>query len=172
METDLFLIALTCKFYNKINTIIAKNRIMSISRSCPIEYKTVDKNIIRINAFIVFSMLLLFIISSNWMFLLMIGTDFFIRVFFGLKYSPVCFLIKRVLRLSGVKPHRINAGPKTFAARIGLMFTVLISISFVLGFSTITLMISLIFLAASGMEALFDFCMACKIYPYYNKLVK
>ncbi len=143
---------------------------MAISKSCPIEYKTVDKNIIRINAMLIFSFLLLFIITFNSMFLIMIGMDFIIRVFFGLKYSPFCFIVKRILRISGVKPHKINAGPKTFAAKIGLIFTVMTSLFYFMGYMNIALTISLIFLIATGMDAFFNYCVACQLYPYYKKI--
>ncbi|HEB62561.1 MAG TPA: DUF4395 domain-containing protein [Bacteroidetes bacterium] len=144
---------------------------MAVSKSCPIEYKTVDKNIIRVNAMIVFSFLLLFIITFNPMFLMMIAMDYIIRVFIDIKYSPICFVIKRILKLSGVKPHRINAGPKSFAAKIGFIFTTMISIAFILGFNVTALVISAIFLIATGMDAFLNYCIACQIYPFYKKIV-
>ncbi len=144
---------------------------MSISKSCPIEYKTVDKNIVRVNAMIIFSFLLLFVVTFNPAILIMIGIDFVIRVFPGLKYSPICFVIKKVLRLSGIKPHRINAGPKRFAAKIGLGFTVITGVGYALGLHTTVLIISLIFMIAVGMEAFFNYCLACELYPYFKKYV-
>ncbi len=144
---------------------------MAVSKSCPIEYKTVDKNIIRVNAMIVFSFLVLFVVSSNPAYLVIIGIDFIIRVFFGLKYSPICFVIKRILRLSGVKPHKINAGPKTFAAKIGLLFSVFSLTAYMLGMETISIGIAVVFLIATGLEAFLNYCLACQIYPYYKKLL-
>ncbi len=144
---------------------------MEISKSCPIEYKTVDKNIIRINAMIIFSFLVFFILTYNPVFLILILGDFVIRVFFGLKYSPICFVIKRILRLSGVKPHKINAGPKTFAAKIGLLFAISSLIAYVAGWEYISIGIASVFLIATGLEAFFNFCLACQIYPYFKKLV-
>ncbi len=144
---------------------------MTVSKSCPIEYKTVDKNIIRVNAMIVFSFLVLFVVSFNPAYLIMIGIDFIIRVFFGLKYSPICFVIKRILRLSGVKPHKINAGPKTFAAKVGLLFSILSLGTYILGWENLSLGIVVVFMIATGLEAFLNYCLACQIYPYYKKLL-
>ena len=142
---------------------------MSVNKSCPIVFKQVDKHIIRVNAIIVFAFLLGFIFTGNPLMILMVLGDFIIRVFFGLKYSPICFFIKRALRLSGVKPHLINAGPKIFAAKIGLILAVCILIASFLGFNFLATTIALIFIIAVGLEAFFNYCLACEIFPYYNK---
>jgi len=102
------------------------------------------------------------------MILVVLG-DFIIRVFWGLKFSPICFIIKKVLRLSGVKPHLINAGPKIFAAKIGLIFAVSVLIATFFGFTFLATTIALIFIIAVGLEAFFNYCLACEIFPYYNK---
>ena len=142
---------------------------MSINKSCPVVFEQVDKNILKINALIIFSFLLWFVISYNPVFLFLITVDFIIRVFFGLKYSPICFFIKRGLRLSGVQPHLTNAGPKIFAARVGLMFSTLALIFYFSGFPILTIGISLVFLTAVGMDVFFNICVACNLYPYFYK---
>ncbi len=142
---------------------------MSVNKSCPIVFKSVDKHIIRVNAIIVFTFLFGFITTGNLMLILMVLGDFVIRVFFGLKYSPICFFIKRGLRLSGVKPHLINAGPKIFAARIGLLFSLLTVATSLLGLTLLSSTIAVVFIIAVGLEAFFNYCLACEIFPYYNK---
>jgi len=142
---------------------------MSVNKSCPVVNKSVDKHIIRVNAVIVFTFLLAFIFTSNAIFILVVLGDFIIRVFFGLKYSPICFFIKKGLRMSGVKPHLINAGPKIFAARIGLIFSALTFLTYFSGFTFLSTTIAVVFIIAVGLEAFFNYCLACEIYPYYNK---
>jgi len=142
---------------------------MEVNKSCPIVYKNVDKNIVRINAIVIFSFLMGFITTFNPLFLVLIVSDFIIRVFFGLKYSPICFTIKNGLNISGVKPHLINAGPKIFAARLGLVLSIIIIVSFLTGYSTFSLIVSIILSIAVGLEAFFNYCLACEIYPYYYK---
>jgi len=140
---------------------------MAVNKSCPIVFKRVDKNIIRINALIIFSFISCYILTLNPVLLVLILADFIIRVFFGLKYSPICFFIKRGLRVSGVKPHLINAGPKIFAARIGLIFSISVLISYLFGYTTLSIVLASVFLIAVGLEAFFNYCLACEIYPYY-----
>ena len=145
---------------------------MAINKSCPVDFKMVDKNIIRLNALIIFSLLLLFVVTGNTLILTIIMADFIIRVFFGLKYSPFCYCIKKLLHLAGTKPHKINAGSKIFAAKIGLLFSVLIMLFILLDMHVTAKVIAVIFLIASGMDVFFDFCIACKLYPYYRHLMK
>jgi hypothetical protein len=73
------------------------------------------------------------------------------------------------LRLSGVQPHLINAGPKIFAARVGLILSFLAIFSYFLGFVSLTIGISLVFLLAVGMDVFLNICIACNLYPYYYK---
>ena len=145
---------------------------MAINKSCPLDFKKVDKNIIRLNALIIFSLLLLFVLTGSTVILMIVLIDFIIRVFFGLKYSPFCFCIKRLLHLTGIKPHKINAGSKKFAAKIGLIFSLMITVFMLLNMPVATKIIAVIFLIASGMDVFFDFCIACKLYPYYRHFIK
>ncbi len=132
--------------------------------SCPISFDKVNEKITRINAMFVFTGLLGFILTPYKCVIIPIVIDFAIRVLFGLKYSPVCFLIKHSLDILKLKPHLVNAGPKKFAAKIGLTLTTILLISYIFDFNTLGTVLGIILLIAVGMEALLNYCVACKIY--------
>ena len=61
----------------------------------------------------------------------------------------------------------LSAGPKIFAARIGLVFSVIILLATLIGLITTALVFATI------LEAAFGICVACKLYPFlYTILYK
>jgi hypothetical protein len=99
-----------------------------------------------------------------------VAIDFAIRVFFGVKYSPVCKLIRKSLDVINVGQHKVNAGPKKIAAKFGLMFSVLIIGFELLAWNNMSNGLTVFFIVATSLEAFFSFCLVCKIYPYFNKI--
>jgi hypothetical protein len=65
----------------------------------------------------------------------------------------------------------INAGPKIFAARIGLVFSVIILLATLIGLITTALVFATILGIFSFLEAAFGICVACKLYPYVYKVL-
>jgi hypothetical protein len=61
----------------------------------------------------------------------------------------------------------INEGPKVFAARIGLTLSALALVSFIAGFNLAAYILGGILVFFSFLEAVFGFCVACKIYPIF-----
>ncbi len=139
-------------------------------KSCPITIDKVNEKIIRINSLFVFLGLLGFVLTPYKVVIIPIVIDFLIRVLFGLKYSPVCFLIKHSLNILNSKPHLVNAGPKKFAAKIGLTLTSILLISYIFDFNTLELILGTISLVAIGMEVFFKYCVACKIYSVLTSM--
>jgi hypothetical protein len=140
--------------------------------SCPITFENVNAKLTRTYAIITFIILLLFVFTPFKAVIYVSAIDFFIRVFFGVKYSPICFSIKKVLNWVHVPQKMVNAGPKKFASKVGLIFTVLMSFSLFFEFTTVSLIIGLISVTAIGAEALFGFCVACFLYNYLPEQLK
>jgi hypothetical protein len=67
----------------------------------------------------------------------------------------------------------INAGPKIFAARIGLIISGLIILTGIVKLNILANSFAGILGLFSFLEAAFGYCVACKIYPIvYNHLYK
>jgi len=97
--------------------------------------------------------------------------DFFVRSIEKPQYSPLAIISKFILKRLKVNPQLINAGPKIFAARIGLLFAVLVSLSVVFGLGTTAIIFTVIFGICALLEAAIGFCVACRIYPVVYKLI-
>ena len=135
-------------------------------KACPISIDSVDKYLIKAYAGIVILFLVLFLIGFRIPFLF-ITVDFLIRVVFGIKHSPSCFFLRFIFSLFHVKPKLINAGPKKFAANVGLTFSLLVSFSFLANFILLANIIASMFLLALLLEVIVDYCLACKLQSIY-----
>ena len=137
---------------------------------CPIVKEKVDEKLIRINAMFIFSLLVLYnFMHIDWL-IFVIVADFAIRVFWGVRNSPVCKMIKHGLNIVGTKQYLVNAGPKKLASKVGFLFSVLIILFQFLEYDIAKYIVSFVFLIATFLEVFFKFCLVCRIYPYLNKL--
>jgi len=137
---------------------------------CPITDKRINKNVARLNAFLTVLLVLSFFISRSWYFFVILIVDFFIRGFIDSRYSLICIISKWITQALNIKGKLINAGPKIFAAQVGLVFSVF-SLSFLLLHYNI---FSLVFIGVLGvfsfLESAFGFCVACKLYRFFRKI--
>jgi len=131
---------------------------------CPIVNERVDEKLVRLNSSIVFAGLLIFVFTPAKWIIVPIFADFAIRVFMGVKRSPICNGLKYVLDVMDAKPHLTNAGPKKFAAKMGLFLMTLVGVLLLFQFYAASNIVAFISLIAIGAEAFFGYCVACKIY--------
>ena len=137
---------------------------------CPISDKRINENVARGNAFLTVALLTSFLFTSNVFIAVVLLVDFLLRGFEFSKYSPFAIISRKVTQLLGIKPKHINAGPKIFAARIGIIFSLLILVSTLLGLNAVAITFTGIFGVCAFLEAVFGFCVACQIYPLLYKL--
>ncbi len=137
--------------------------------ACPISYTQVDKHLIKAYSSTVLLVLVASLIFDFHLGLYLISMDFMIRVFIGIKYSPLCTLLTRMLRITPLKPLLVNAGTKKIAAQVGLAFSVLINISYFMAWVIAAKLLSLMFIAAISVDLIFDYCLACKLQSLYLK---
>lgn len=134
------------------------------NQSCPISAELVNAKLTRIYSIITFLSISIYLFTPFKEVIFFSASDFIIRIFVGVKYSPICNLIKLSLKIGNVPSHMVNAGPKRFAAKIGLIFTVLMSISYILNLYYFSIILAVISFTAVGLEAIIGFCVACYIY--------
>lgn len=132
--------------------------------SCPVSFKIVDQNIIRIVASLVSALGVLFIFNPNLIILALLLYDFFVRVLGYEKISPLYNLAKLLSKLFGVKKDKIDAGPKEFALKIGFLFALLCMVAFLFNQTFTAVLIMTILTVCALLEALFNYCIGCKIY--------
>jgi len=135
--------------------------------ACPISYSQVDKKLIKAYSSIVLIVLAVSLFFDNHIGLYLITVDFIIRVFIGIKYSPLCNFLTIGMRVSQLKPKLVNAGTKKIAAIVGLLFSVLITLTTVFSLPTVAAFITIIFMFAILIDLIFDYCLACKMQSIY-----
>ena len=136
------------------------------NQSCPISTDRVNSSLTKIYSVFTFSIITIFLFTPVKEIIFVSAVDFIIRIFFGVKYSPICTLIKFGLKVRNVPVHMVNAAPKKFAAKVGMLFTVLISAGVILNIPMLSVISGAIAFVAIGAEVFFDYCLACTIHSY------
>lgn len=139
-----------------------------MEKYCPIISETVDTHLIKANAAFVLGTLILSLFYK-WL-IVLVALDFTIRVFFGMKNSPLCMVIRKSLNAMNIKQHKVNAGPKKLASKFGFAFSLIIISLNLLNLPIAVISVTSIFIILTGLEVFFSFCVVCTIYPYLNKI--
>lgn len=138
---------------------------------CPISDKKINERVARVNGAFTVLLLLLFGFTGQWLIPAFLVVDFLMRSGNLSRFSPLGYSSRNIIKLLSVEELLINAGPKIFAARIGLAFSAVILFTSVTGMELTALAFAAILAVFSFMEAVFGICVACKIYPFVYRLV-
>ena len=137
---------------------------------CPVSPKVVSERVARLNATFTVLIIALFLYTSNIFLIGFLAVDFLFRGADRPKFSPLAITSKGFARTFDLRPQMINAGPKLFAARIGLVFSVAVFLLNMAGFGVAPIVTASVLGLFSFLEAAFGFCVACKIYPFVYQL--
>lgn len=133
---------------------------------CPVSPERVDENRVRVTALGVILMMGVFFLTGNVLFPALLIVDFFIRAFSRLPYSPLSWLAHKLVMVIGTKPVLIDKAPKIFAARIGLLFTVIITVASFLGFGLLANIMGATLVLFAFLECGLNFCTGCWVYTF------
>lgn len=136
---------------------------------CPINNKKVYESVVKFNAVFTVLLALTFIITQNIIPILFLGLDFILRTSSKSSISdlsPIKNASQFIAYHLNIQSKLVDKGPKVFAARIGIAFTVLITLSAILNAPILALVFASVLVLFSFLEAAFGFCVACLIYPY------
>jgi len=142
---------------------------MKTTALCPISDKKIDDHVARFNGAFTVLFLTAFIITGNLLPIMLLFVDFALRSGKYSKYSAFSYLSRKIINTFSIKPELINAGPKIFAARIGLVFNIGIIISVLVGLNNLSFVFTGVGVCAV-LESVFGYCVACQIYPFVYKL--
>ncbi len=142
-----------------------------MNESCPISHNIVNSRIIRLVAFQVLVLGLLYLLSGYGIFVYILLFDFVIRFFRIKNFSPLLCFANLASHVMGIKPRMCDEAPKRFALILGMgMLAAIVSLNLLsLVFAAKILMFVLV--AFASMEAFFDFCIGCKIYRYVSLMM-
>jgi len=137
---------------------------------CPITDKRINERVARMNALITVLLVTSFILFRFWGALVFLAIDFILRGFFDSKCSLICITSKWFVSKFMPGGKVMNAGPKIFAAQVGMVLSIIAVAFFLSGFTISGILTASILALFSFLEAAFGFCVACKIYPYLRKV--
>ena len=136
---------------------------------CPISNQKINETVARFNGLFTVLFLIAFALTGNLFIISSLLVDFLLRATNNSKYSVFTILSKSLVKRFSLKERFINAGPKVFAARIGLVFSVSILLTTLLGFEVTSVVLAGVFGICAFLESAFGFCIACEIYPLIYK---
>ncbi|WP_303918664.1 DUF4395 domain-containing protein [Draconibacterium sediminis] len=138
---------------------------------CPISDKKINEGAARLNAVFVTLLLLVFLLTNQWLIPAFLAIDFLMRSGNLSRYSPIGFSSRNIIQILPLGELHINAGPKIFAARIGFIFSLVIFITAISDLLWSSLAVSGILFLFSFLEAVFGICVACKLYPFIYSFI-
>lgn len=144
-----------------------------VTTVCPVAPGTVDGNGARIVAgFVIVLLFAWYTYAHSWVIPSILVVDFILRSFSILrKWSFLRAGARILLTVFHIAPNPQNAGPKLFAARVGLVFSLVLLILSVSCLYQPSLIVAVIFGACAFLEAGLGFCVGCWVYAQYTHIV-
>jgi hypothetical protein len=131
---------------------------------CPVSTDRVDKTAVRITAILTILSLAAFALTGYPWIAALLVVDYFIRAFTP-KRSPFNWTACQIARIAGFEKHMTDKAPKVFAARVGFLFALVISIlAFVHPISSVV--VALVLMGFNILDGVFNFCVGCVMYTY------
>ena len=96
--------------------------------------------------------------------LLLLAVDFGIRAFGRPVHSPLATAGRAIVNLMGLPPRPVDARPKRFAGRIGLVLSVLTAGLFAVGAQGGATIVAGVRILCAFLEASLVLCVGCKVY--------
>ena len=141
---------------------------------CPISDQRVNEQITRLNAMLVIGIIVLaFVLNSLFLFVFLMA-DFFIRAFTNLKFSPISFASHSLSNALNLPIRMIDKAPKIFAARLGFLMTMAMTLLFIFSFKITAIAVAAVLIFFASLEFFLAICVGCLIYtylilPFYKK---
>jgi len=149
---------------------------MAINFSCPISGEQRDNNTVRVVAgsvFIITGVALYVALQVSTQIAAVISgilaIDFIIRAFIKPKYSPLATLARGIVSGLKLEKKMVDNAPKVFAARIGVIFSVIATILYAGNLFYAGTTVLFILLICAALESFFSFCLGCWMYSLLPK---
>lgn len=137
---------------------------MNNNLQCPVDFVPINEYKARITAFFVLTLMVVYLIAQLWVVLLLLAVDFLTRAANLGKYSVLGILSDAVIRLLKIKNKPVDRGPKRFAAWVGFVFLMGISILTALKLNFAANILIYVIIVFASLEAFVGFCAGCYVY--------
>lgn len=133
---------------------------------CPISTEKVIEQVTRINALMAIVIVFFGFMFNSVFFFLFLTADFYVRGFTRLKFSPLGYVSYQMVGALNLNKKGTDKAPKIFAARLGFLMSLIISLLFVFQLNTAAMVVAGILVFFASLEFALAVCMGCIIYTY------
>jgi hypothetical protein len=141
-----------------------------ITLICPISTNLINEKVVRIIAFLISIITTITLYNLSLIGAVLLIYDFSIRGFTDGKYSPVKQLALLINKHYIVGNQPIDAAPKQFAAKLGVLFTFLIAFFILMHFTGVATFFGALLVICAALEAFFSVCIGCYIYLFFVRI--
>ncbi|WP_340112179.1 DUF4395 domain-containing protein [Maribellus mangrovi] len=133
---------------------------------CPVSKDKINEQIVRLNAILGVLLVIAGFAFDSVLCMFFLLSDFFIRAFTSLKFSPISFVSHRLTSTLRLGEKSIDKAPKIFAARLGFLMLLALTILFMSGANIAAMIIGGVFVFFAMLEFALAICVGCIIYTY------
>lgn len=141
-----------------------------MSYSCPLSFETIDSNVSRFNSLIVASLIITYLITFNAIILYFLLFDFSMKLFCKKDFSIIHKLAKFLKKMFKLEDKLADSGAKRLAGYFAILFLLLLVAGNNLNLYIFSIVVGVIFVTCSLLDAFFNFCIGCKIYFIIKKI--
>jgi len=131
---------------------------------------TASESKIRLTAFFALVLIVAYLITGFGVFPLILLADFALRAFNKVPYSPLAFLAGKTATALKLPPKPVYMPPKRFAARVGFVFCLAITILHYIDMEISATLLGFIIGGFAALESLAGFCAGCYVYNAWARL--
>jgi len=133
---------------------------------CPISQERVNERVTRLVALFTILLVVAGLVFNSVLFFIFLLADFFIRAFTSLKFSPVSYLASSLANALNLGKKPTDKAPKIFAARLGFLMTLGITMLSLFHLPVAAIVVSGILIFFASLEFTLGICVGCIIYTY------
>ena len=133
---------------------------------CPISQERVNERVTRLVALFTILLVVAGLVFNSVLFFIFLLADFFIRAFTSLKFSPVSYLASSLANALNLGKKPTDKAPKIFAARLGFLMTLGITMLSLFHLPVAAIVVSGILILFASLEFTLGICVGCIIYTY------
>ncbi len=133
---------------------------------CPISNEHINERVIRLNALLGTILIAAGFVFNSVLFFVFLTADFYFRAFTKAKYSPISFFSLRMANALNLNKKEIKKAPKIFAARIGFLMSLTITVLMLVEYNLAAYAVGGILVFFATLEFALAICMGCIIYNY------
>lgn len=133
---------------------------------CPVSEVRVNESVVRTVAGFIFLLSIIILFTGFKWLGVFLAIDFAIRAFSNGDFSVLKIISKSVASSLKLPVKPIDAAPKKFAALVGVIFSVVITISLFLGWDIAALVFNTVLIICAGLESFAGYCVGCQFYSW------